>query len=70
MPKNLVLSKSIEWIFLRHTMPWLDTGRRTDFFENVKNSTKKHASRASALRADIARGIAGLLVTYPVDPTH
>ena len=33
-------------------------------------TTKKRASRASALRADIARGIAGLLVTYPIDPTH
>ena len=32
------------------------------------NSTIKRASRASALRADIARGIAGLLVTYPIDP--
>ena len=38
--------------------------------EKLSESTKKRASRASALRADIARGIAGLLVTYPIDPTH
>ena len=33
-------------------------------------STKKRASRASALRADIARGIPVLPVTYPTGPTH
>ena len=36
----------------------------------IQYSTKKRAPRASALRAVIARGISGLLVTYPIDPTH
>ena len=35
-----------------------------------KNSTKKRATCASALRADIARGIPALPVTYPTGPTH
>ena len=38
--------------------------------EIIHLSTKKRASRASALRADIGRGIAGLLVTYPISPAH
>ena len=37
---------------------------------NYIYSTKRRAWRATAPRADIARGIPGLPVTYPTDPTH
>ena len=42
---------------------------RNIFLKN-KEVGIKDEKRASALRTDIARGISGLLVTYPIDPTH
>ena len=47
-----------------------DAAGITHSFYYYLNSTNKRASRASALRADIARGIPALPVTYPTGPTH